>query len=185
MPISRDSSAVEQLIRNQQVVGSIPILGSDCNPQAVLILARPIQSTLLAFMGFVAISMVLIGISLVRIINHQAPWYAYLTIIVLGPVSLYLLYKMAYNYKTVEFDARKITVRYPLKKVTKSFSSGQLLSWGEVVVKTGKTSTFKELELRFADRTSITLAHGEYSNYGPVVAYLKKYAGSKEQAPET
>jgi len=148
-----------------------------------LIVAKPIQSTLFAFIGFVVFSILLITMALIQIVNSPvAPWYSYLTVIVLSPLSVFLLYKMAFNYKIIEFDPKLITIRYPLKKATKTFAANQLASWGEAEVKTGKASTFKELEIRFADRTRITMGHREYSNYDRTISYLKKYAGNKEQS---
>ena len=179
-PISRDSSAVEQLIRNQQVVGSIPILGSATNTTH-LIVSKPIQSTLLAFIGFILLGILLIGMGLVQIINNkEAPWHSYLTVLVLAPLCLFLLHKVIFNYKVLTFGP-KITIHYPVRKSTKTYSPNQVESWGEAVVKTGKTSTFKELEIRFENHDRINLGHREYANYDRVVGYLKKNAGNKEQ----
>lgn len=144
--------------------------------------SKPLTSTLLSFALFVIISIVLIGMSLVALIGDAHPaWYVYLILIVLVPLSIFIMYRIFYNYKVIELGNNHITIKYPVRKKNKEYHLAQVVHWRESVVKTGKNSTFKELEIQFVDQFRLTLGLREYSNYPKVHAYLTRKVGKKKQ----
>jgi len=147
-----------------------------------LIVSKPYQSTLLSFSIFLVISFALIGMSLIQILSDQeALWYAYLVLFTLTPLALFITYRTFFNYKLFEFANDKIAVKYSVRKMIKSYPLSEVLYWRESVVKTGKNSTFKELEIQFTDHFKVSLGLKEYTDYPKVFTYLEKKLGSKKQ----
>ena len=148
---------------------------------ATLTVSKPLNSTLFSFGLFIAISWVLVGMSLVGLVSDQHPaWYTYLILIVLAPLSLFLMVREFVNYKVIELGNGRIGIRYPVRNRKKDYPLARVTGWRESIVKTGKNSTFKELEIRFDDNFKLNLGLREYSNYRQVQAYLLKKLGKKK-----
>ncbi|HRK55210.1 MAG TPA: hypothetical protein PK185_14935 [Cyclobacteriaceae bacterium] len=121
--------------------------------------------------------------SLIEFTSDQEPaWYTYLILIALTPLSLFLTYRIFINYKVIELANEKITIKYPIRNSRKHYPLGRVIYWRESIVKTGKNSTFKELEIRFDDNFKLNLGLREYSNYQKVQSYLTKKLARKKQA---
>jgi hypothetical protein len=112
--------------------------------------------------------------------DEQPPWYTYLALVILVPTALLLTYRVFFNYKVIAFGNDQIVISYPVKRSSKIFSNDKVVHWRELIVKTGKTSSFKELEILFENNFKITIGLKEYTNYPKVYAYLtKKLPGKK------
>ncbi len=136
---------------------------------------------MVSFSVFLLISYLLIGMSLVQLISDDQPaWYTYLVIGAMTPLAVYLTFRVFINHKVVTLANNQITIRYSVKRKIKNYDLGNVVHWKESTVKTGKSSTFKEIEIQFDDRFKIVIALNEYSNYPQVYAYLaKKLPGKK------
>jgi hypothetical protein len=66
----------------------------------------------------------------------------------------------------------QIEVRYPQFGIHKMYLLKNITYWKESVIKTGKTSAFRELEIKFTDNRKITMGHREYVEYEKMVSYL-------------
>lgn len=148
----------------------------------ILTVSKPLNNTLFSFGLFIVISLVLIGMSLIEFFSDQEPeWYTYLILIVLIPLSLFLIYRVFINYKVIELGNGKICITYPVRNSNKQYPLARVTRWRESIVKTGKNSTFKELEIQFDDNFKLNLGLREYSNYQQVQAYLTRKLGKKKQ----
>ena len=146
-----------------------------------LITSKPTSGTLTSFSVFLIISFVLIGMSLIQVTGDVSPpWYSYLAIGVLSPIALAVVIKIFINYKVIRLGNNQITVDYPIKKAQHAYSLKDVVHWRESLVKTGKKSTFKELEILFADKRKVRLAHKEYTHYPEILAYLDRKLSAKK-----
>ncbi len=119
--------------------------------------------------------------SIIQVVSDkQAAWYVYLILIVLGPLSIFLTFRTFVNYKLLEFGNNQISVKYSVRKKVKTYPLREVQHWKESVVKTGKNSTFKEIEILFNDQFKVALGLREYSDYPKVKAYLEKKLGQKK-----
>ncbi|MEQ8364595.1 MAG: hypothetical protein RH948_17095 [Cyclobacteriaceae bacterium] len=144
--------------------------------------SKPLNGTLFSFGLFIIISFVLVGMSLIEFTSEQHPaWYTYLILVALTPLSLFLVYRIFINYKVIELGNEKITIQYPVKNNRKHYPLGRVSHWRESIVKTGKNSTFKELEIVFDDNFKLNLGLREYSNYQKVQSYLTRKLAKKKQ----
>ena len=66
----------------------------------------------------------------------------------------------------------QIVVRYPLFRIQRNYVLDDVLYWKESIVKTGKTTNYKELELEFKDGRRIQMGYREYTEYDKMVKYL-------------
>jgi len=120
--------------------------------------------------------------SMIRLVADPQPeWYVYLSLAVLTPLAFFLTFRVIINYKVIELGNGQITIKYKIRKKLRQYPLSRVIYWKESIVKTGKNSTFKELEIRFDDQFRLNLGLREYSNYPKVQAYLtKKLAGKKQ-----
>lgn len=144
--------------------------------------SKPLSGTLFSFGLFLTLSFTLVGMSMIEFLSDAHPsWYTYLILILLTPLSFFLTFRVFINYKIIELGNGQIVIKYPVRKGKKHYPLSRVTYWKESVVKTGKNSTFKELEIRFDDKFRLNLGLREYSNYQKVQAYLtKKLAGKKQ-----
>ncbi len=144
-------------------------------------ISKPLGSTILSFTLFLLISYILIGMCFIQVLKDQQPsWYIYLTLSILTPLALYLTNRIFINYKILEIGKDTIVVKYTVRKKVRSYNLDKVISWTETVVKTGKNSAFKEIEIKFEDGFTFSLGLKEYSNYPKVYAYLSKKLAKKK-----
>jgi hypothetical protein len=138
-----------------------------------LIISRPQTGNLISFIFFFIISYAVVFINLLTILYDPHPqWLNYLIVIVLTPIAFFISYKVIFRYKIIRIDNGRIEVRYPLFRIRKTYTLKDILYWKESIIKTGKTSTFKELEIKFIDNRKITMGYREYVDYEKMVNYL-------------
>jgi len=147
-----------------------------------MVVSKPTGRTLVSFSLFLIIAFVLVAMSAVTIYNDSnPPWYSYLIVSSLGPISVFLLFRLIFGFKVIRLGNNQIEIFRPALNHRVTYTLAQVEYWRESKVKTGKSSTYKELEVRFDSGKKIELGHQEYSNYGPMISYLKKKVGKKER----
>lgn len=140
-----------------------------------MIHARPKPGTLASFGLFLVISYALIGLSVYVLVRDPQPAvYHYLIVSLLTPIATYIAYKILLRYKTVEMGDHLIEVRYPQFRFRRSYSLEEVASWMESTVRTSKTSTYKELEVKFRDGRRIQMGYREFTEYDAMLRYLNQ-----------
>ena len=114
--------------------------------------------------------------------DNNPPWYVYLVLIVMTPLSIFLSIRTFVNYKIIEFGNNRIAVKYTVRKKVKSYLLSDVTHWKESIVKTGKNSTFKEIEILFTDHFKINIGLKEFSDYPKVQSYLERKLSKKKLA---
>ena len=148
-----------------------------------MIVSRPQTSSFISLVLFLLIAGTLIAINVLSILNDpQPPWFNYLVILVLTPVAAFILYKVFFRYKIIRMGNGEIAIAHPQFGNKRSYRLNEIASWKETIIKTGKSSMFKELEIRFSDGRSITMGHREYTGYELMTGYLVKKLKSKQVA---
>jgi acyl-coenzyme A synthetase/AMP-(fatty) acid ligase len=84
----------------------------------------------------------------------------------------------------IDAGNNQISITYLLTRKRKSYQLNEIIQWREHVVKVGKTSTYRELELMVSKNKKITVGHKEYTEYDKIIIYLKKKAPRKELKSE-
>ena len=59
-------------------------------------------------------------------------------------------------------------------RISSNYRLDQIEHWTENIVKTGKNSTYKELELKFVDGQKLSMGHREFTEYDKVIKYLQQ-----------
>jgi hypothetical protein len=163
----RSSSCTDPIEGNQWVAQS-----NNCFLR-IVIAAKPKTGTLVSFGVFLLISYSLLGLSIYVLVHDPyPPVYHYFILTLLTPVALYITYKVFIRYKTVAMHNRQIEVHYPHLRRHRTYPLEEVASWTESTVKTGKSSTYKELEVNFTDGRKIQMGYREFSEYEKMVQYL-------------
>ena len=146
-----------------------------------MIIAKPNPQTLFSFSIFALASGALIYWNASIYFSSNNPqWYNFCILILLVPILTYVLYRLLFKLKRIELGNNQITVRYLLYGKNKGYPISEVKSWREQVVKVGKNSTYKEVELVFAANKKVTLGKKEYTDYEKVIAYLRKKLPRRE-----
>lgn len=139
---------------------------------------------------YIALGMVLailIG-GLIYILHHFANYrtfgllYYLFATVLLTVVILLLLVKMMAAFKFISASKDTITVRLPLRGLTKKYKTNDVLVWDEEIVLANKKE-FRQTTIVFDDKSSFTLSNHEHVNYSEFVNFLQKKA-SKKKAPK-
>ncbi len=140
-----------------------------------MITARPQTSTLTSFILFLIFAYVLLGVNVyVVIVDPMPQWFNYLILVVLVPTVTFVTYKVLFRYKIVHMGDQQIEVRNPQFGRHRKYKLEEVDSWEEVEVKTGNTSSYKELKVKFRDGRIIEMGHREYTDYDRMVSYLSQ-----------
>ena len=99
-------------------------------------------------------------------------WFNYLIIVILTPIVIFVSYRVIFRYKTVRMGDRQVDVRYPQFRILRKYSLAEVTYWKESIVKTGKATDYKELEVKFKDGRKIKMAYREYTEYEKMLGYL-------------
>jgi len=138
-----------------------------------LIVSRPQTGNLISFIFFFIIAYAVLFINVVILLYDSRPQLLnYLVVIVLTPIAFFITYKVVFRYKMIRMGNGQIEVRYPQFGIHKMYLLKNITYWKESVIKTGKTSAFRELEIKFTDNRKITMGHREYVEYEKMVSYL-------------
>jgi hypothetical protein len=120
-------------------------------------------------------SLIVIGINIIAIrLEQEAQWINFVITGILVPISIFIIYKVVFRYKIVRMGNGQIEVKYPLFGKSTCYALKEVESWTETVIKTGKTSTYKELEITFLPGQKITMGFKEYSEYDKMLKYLSQ-----------
>lgn len=92
---------------------------------------------------------------------------------------LLILIKMMAGYRFISAGNGKITVRLPLRGLTKNYQLESILAWQEETIVTNKKE-FKQLTIAFNDKSSISLSNHEHTNYIELCKYLIKKIPKKK-----
>jgi magnesium-transporting ATPase (P-type) len=158
-------------------VGSNPILGSV--KSFLLIVSKPQTNTIVSFTIFLVITLVVLSMNLISL-SHQPAWYTYLIIVLLVPIALLVIYKIFLRYKIIRMGNNQVEIHYPVMRRKYQYSVNDVVAWKENVVKTGKNSVYKELEIRFHDKRKLNFGHKEQTEYNRIVSYLSQKAAKKK-----
>ncbi len=150
-----------------------------------MITAKPKTSTLFSFSIFAVASAILIYFNAsIYFFSKSGQWYNFGILLLLAPVLGYVLYRLLFRLMIIDAGNNQISITYLLTRKSKSYPLNDIIQWHEHVVKVGKTSTYRELELKLAKNKKITIGHKEYTEYEKIIAYLKKKALRKEMKSE-
>jgi hypothetical protein len=145
-----------------------------------LIVSKPRTSTLLSFSLFLLITLVVFFMNAYSIISKQAAWYNYVIAAALIPIGLIVLYRIFIRYKVIRMGNNQVILSFPVLRRRYQYPLQEIVSWKESIVKTGKSSVYKELEVRFADARKLSIGLNEYSEYNRIVQYLNQKAPKKK-----
>jgi hypothetical protein len=140
-----------------------------------LIISKPQRSTITSFILFLSITLIVLGMNAWILIRDPQPlWYNYLIILLLLPIALFVGFKIFIRYKVISFGNNLIEMRFPVLRTSSKYPLDQIEYWMENVVKTGKNSTYKELEIKFRDGQKLSMGHREFTEYDKVIKYLQQ-----------
>lgn len=107
-------------------------------------------------------------------------WYSYLIIALLTPIGIFVTYKIFVRYKVIYMGNNQVAIQYPVLRKKNTYALNEINYWKENVVKTGKNSTYKELEIVFADKRKLSVGHKEHTDYARMISYLNQKAPRKK-----
>jgi len=114
------------------------------------------------------------------VLGHEPAWYTYLIIVLLVPIAVLVIYKIFIRYKIIRMGNNQVEIHYPVIGRKHQYSVNDVVAWKENVVKTGKNSVYKELEIRFHDRRKLNFGYKEQTEYDRIVSYLSQKAAKKK-----
>lgn len=150
-----------------------------------MIVSKPQPSTLLSFTLFLVITAIVLGLNLQVILAKQAAWYHYLIIVLLVPIGMFVLYKIFIRYKIIRMGNNMIEIEYPVLRQHEKYPIKSIVAWRENRIKTGKNSTYQQLEILFDSKKRIGIGQREHTEYKQLITYLTKKAGGKKTAGDT
>jgi hypothetical protein len=114
------------------------------------------------------------------VVASTPAWYNYLMVILLVPIGIFVLYKIFVRYKIVRMGNNQVEVSYPVMRKRRVYSLQEIVSWKENVVKTGKSTVFRQLEIYFQDQQRVSFGDKEHTEYNRVVQYLNQKVPKKK-----
>ncbi|MEY4929395.1 MAG: hypothetical protein RI909_119 [Bacteroidota bacterium] len=148
-----------------------------------MIVSKPQTNTIVSFSFFLLITLVVLTMNIFALVRVPAPaWYNYLMVILLAPIGLFVFYKIFVRYKIIRLGNNRLELSYPMLRRHSEFPLQEIVAWKENVVKTGKNSVFKQLEIFLPDKQRISFGDKEHTEYGRVVQYLNQKLPKKKSA---
>ena len=120
--------------------------------------------------------------NIISIMNDTAAWYNYVIAALLLPIGLFVLYKMFIRYKIIRAGNNSIDISYPVLRQTEKYPLQSIVAWRENVIKTGKNSVYKQLEILMDNKKRISIGHKEHTEYVRLVQYLQHKIPKKKTA---
>ena len=145
-----------------------------------MIISKPQTSTLISFAFFLVLTFSVLTLNIIAIIQKQAAWYNYLIAGLLVPIGLFVLYKIFIRYKVIFMGNNQIEVRYPVLNRSEKYAVKSVVAWRENIIKTGKQSTYKQLEILFENKKRIGLGQKEHTEYTRLIQYLQQKIPGKK-----
>jgi hypothetical protein len=147
-----------------------------------MIVARPKTATVSSFILFAAITLFILALNVRILVTYPTPpWYTYLIVAVLVPMLGLVIHRIFLRYKVIRLGNNQIEVWYPVLRRRYRQPLSTLVAWQELRVKTGKASTYRELEIWLDTRQKITLAYQEYTEFDRMVKYLGQKCPNKRK----
>jgi len=147
-----------------------------------VIVSKPRSQTILSFTFFLLLTFFVLGLNVVAIMRGGYAWYNIGILVILFPIALFVLYRIFIRYKVIRAGDNQIEIRYPVLRKTHAYSIKEITGWRESIVKTGKNSVFKELEIVCDKRFRITIGQKEHTEYDKLVYYLQRKIPGKKVA---
>ena len=148
-----------------------------------MITSRPQTGTITSFVFFLLLTFGVLGMNVWSVLKLPNPaWYNYVVIGLLTPIGLFVLYRIFIRYKIMRLGNNQIEINFPVLRSLKKYPLDQIDYWVEKQVKTGKSSIYKELELRFKDGKKEIIGHKEFTDYARIVQYLIQKAPQKRRS---
>ncbi len=113
------------------------------------------------------------------LVANQGAWYNYLIIALLVPIGGFVLYKIFIRYMIIRMGNNLVEIEYPVLKKTEQYPIKSIVAWRENIIKTGKNSTYKQLEILFDNKKRFGIGHREQTGYASLVQYLQRKAPGK------
>ncbi|MEQ1584732.1 MAG: hypothetical protein ABL895_02560 [Cyclobacteriaceae bacterium] len=136
----------------------------------------------MSFAFFLLITVVVLTMNIISALRGTSAWYNYLIIVLLVPIGLFVAYKIFIRYKVIRAGNNQIEINYPVLRRSEKYPLQSVLAWRENIVKTGKNSVYKQLEILFEDKKRISLGHKEHTEYPKLVQYLQHKIPRKKTA---
>jgi hypothetical protein len=148
-----------------------------------VIVSRPQTNTLVSFTIFLLITVVVLGMNVYALMATSTPaWYNYLMTSILVPIFLFVSYKIFIRYKIIRMGNNRVEISYPVLRKHKVYMLQEIAIWKENVVKTGKNSVFRQLEIFFQDKQRVSFGDKEHTEYNRMVQYLNQKVPRKKTA---
>jgi len=144
-----------------------------------LIVSRPQTNTIVSFSMFLIITLVVLVMNFIAL-NRESAWYTWLIIALLVPIAGLVIFRIFLRYKIIRLGNNLIEINYPVLRKKYQYPVNDIVSWKENVVKTGKNSVYKELEILFHDQRKLKFGHKEHTEYNRIVGYLAQKASRKK-----
>jgi hypothetical protein len=146
-----------------------------------LIVSKPQTNTIVSFSFFLTITVVVLVMNVLALVKAPSPaWYNYLMVVLLAPIGLFVFYKIFVRYKIIRLGKNRLEVSYPMLRKHSVYPLQEIVAWKENVVKTGKSSVFRQLEIFLPDNQRISFGDKEHTEYGKVVQYLNQKVPKKK-----
>ncbi|MBX2896551.1 MAG: hypothetical protein KF763_13990 [Cyclobacteriaceae bacterium] len=131
-------------------------------------------------MLFLLLTFIVLGLNVMAVIQNVYAWYNLAIVAILIPLAIFVLYRIFIRYKIIRVGNNQLELTYPVLKRTHSYNIKQIISWREHVVKTGKNSVFKELEIQCDNHLRIAIGQKEHTEYEKLVHYLQRKIPGKK-----
>ncbi|MBN8577868.1 MAG: hypothetical protein J0L66_13055 [Cytophagales bacterium] len=148
-----------------------------------MIVSKPRTQILVSFSIFLVLTFTVLGLNAWVIMQGTSAWYNYAIALVLTALGAFVLYRIFIRYKIIQAGDNRLVVYFPVIRRAHSFTIKQVVAWHEQVVKTGKNSVFKELEIEFEGGYRTRIGQKEHTAYERLVQYLQRKAASKKSKP--
>jgi len=113
-------------------------------------------------------------------ISADPEWYNYVILLLLIPIGGFVFYKIFLRYLVIQLGNNQVIIQYPALGKKIRYGVTDISSWKENVVKTGKNSVYRELEIQFTDKRRINFGNREQTEYSRIIGYLNQKAVRKK-----
>ncbi len=147
-----------------------------------MVVSKPQTNTLVSFAFFLLITYIVLTMNIIVVLQGASAWYNYLIMALLLPIGLFVTIKIFVRYKVIRAGNNHIEIYYPVLRKSTKHPIQSVLAWRENIIKTGKNSVYKQLEILFENKTRISLGHKEHTEYPKLVQYLQHKVPRKKTA---
>ncbi|MFZ5971711.1 MAG: hypothetical protein ACOYXA_08960 [Bacteroidota bacterium] len=147
-----------------------------------MITSRPKAATLSSFILFTALLATILSVNVRSIVQSTRPaWYQWLMVVALSGLLIFVTYRIFIRYKVLRFGSNQVEIYYPVLRKRKKFPLADIERWQEQQVKTGKKTTYRELQILFTGHEKLSLGQQEFSDYEKILKYLSQKCASKRK----